>query len=154
MFEKAVELVLKHEAGYVNNPKDPGGETNFGIAKRSYPNVDIKNLTRDQAKAIYKRDFWDAIQCDKLPAVVAVQVFDAAVNSGSVNAVRWLQRALGINADGVLGSKTIDSANGMNPDKLVRLFLAERLEFYCKLTTFSEFGKGWVRRVAANMRHN
>lgn len=151
-FAKVIDRVLAHEGGYVNHPKDPGGETNWGIAKRSYPSVDIKRLTRDGAIAIYRRDFWDRVQGDKLPPEVAFQVFDAAVNHGPGNAVRWLQRAAGVADDGTLGPVSLAAIRKAEPTDLVLRFNATRLEFYASLTTFPTFGKGWVRRVAGNLR--
>ena len=85
MFRDYIERVLSHEGGYVNDPRDPGGETRWGISKRSYPHVDIKRLTRDDAIAIYERDFWRRVQGDKLPRQFAFQALDAAVNHGIVH---------------------------------------------------------------------
>ena len=93
-FDTAMTAVLGYEGGYVNDPNDPGGETNWGISKRAYPNLDVKNLTRDGAIQIYRRDYWDALGCDRFPSVIAIALFDAAVNQGPVAAVRILQRAL------------------------------------------------------------
>ncbi len=152
-FDKLIDRVLQSEGGYVSDPRDPGGETNFGIAKRSYPNVDIKALTREQAVEIYRRDFWERVQGDDLPSMVAFQAFDAAVNHGIGNAVRWLQRAAGVADDGIIGPQTIAAVKRADPNDLAMKFLAERLEFYTKLTTFDAFGRGWVRRVASNLRY-
>lgn len=151
-FAKVIERVLAHEGGYVNHPKDPGGETNWGIAKRSYPNVDIKRLTREGAIAIYRRDFWDRVHGDKLPPEIAFQVFDAAVNHGPGNALRWLQRAAGVADDGVIGPVSLAAIRKAEPADLVLRFNAARLDFYASLTTFATFGRGWVRRVAGNLR--
>ena len=152
LFPKMVERVLSHEGGYVNHPKDPGGETNWGIAKRSYPNVNIRTLTREGAIAIYRRDFWDRVQGDKLPPALAFQAFDAAVNHGIGNAVRWLQRAACVADDGVIGPVTLAAIRKADAADLVLRFNAVRLEFYAKLSTFPTFGRGWTRRVAANLR--
>lgn len=152
-FDQLIGLVLSHEGGYVNDPRDPGGETKFGITRRSYPDVDIKNLTREQAVEIYRRDFWARVQGDQLPPAVAFQVLDAAVNHGTGNAVRWLQRAAGVADDGVIGPQTVAAVKRADPADLVSAFNAERLEFYAKLTTFDAFGRGWVRRVAGNLRY-
>ena len=152
LFPKLIERVLGHEGGYVNNPRDPGGETNWGIAKRSYPNVDIKRLTRDGAIAIYRRDFWDRVQGDKLPPAVAFQVLDACVNHGQGNAVRWLQRAACVADDGVLGPVTLAAVRKADPADLVLRFNAARLEFYTNLSTWQTFGRGWARRLAGNLR--
>jgi lysozyme family protein len=152
-FEDFIGRVLTHEGGYVNDPRDPGGETKFGIAKRSYPAVDIKGLTRDAAIEIYRRDFWNRVQGDKLPRAFAFQVLDAAVNHGIGNAVRWMQRAAGVADDGIIGPMTLAAVTRADPADLVLLFTAERLAFYTKLSTFDAFGRGWINRVAGNLRH-
>lgn len=151
MFDAFIDRVLSHEGGYVNDPRDPGGETNFGIAKRSYPSVDIKGLTRDAAIAIYRRDFWSRVQGDKLPRAFAFQALDAAVNHGIGNAVRWMQRAAGVADDGIIGPLTLAAVGRADPADLVLKFNAERLRFYAKLSTFDAFGRGWVNRVAGNL---
>lgn len=151
-FYVLIDRVLAHEGGYVNDPRDPGGETQWGIAKASYPKLNIKTLTRSQAIEIYRRDFWAPIGGDALPDAAAFQLLDACVNHGAGNAVRWLQRAVGAADDGRLGPLTLAAVKRTNPADLVLLFNAERLEFYTKLGTWSTFGKGWVRRVAANLR--
>ena len=98
-FDQAFDRLLGHEGGYVNDSRDPGGETNWGISKRSYPNVDIKALTQADAKAIYRRDFWAPVRADELPDVVRFDVFDAAVNHGVSQSAKWLQRAAGAQPD-------------------------------------------------------
>lgn len=153
MFDKFIDRVLSHEGGYVNDPRDPGGETKFGIAKRSYPHIDIKNLTREQAIEIYRTDFWQRVQGDQLPEAFVFQALDAAVNHGIGNSVRWMQRAVGAADDGVIGPVTLARVKRFDPADLVLLFNAERLEFYTKLSTFDAFGRGWARRVAGNLRH-
>lgn len=150
-FDDFIGRVLSHEGGYVCDPRDPGGETRFGIAKRSYPHVDVKGLTRDQAIAIYRRDFWDRVQGDKLPRAFAFQALDAAVNHGIGNAVRWMQRAAGVADDGVIGPMTLAAVGRTDPADLVLHFNAERLRFYAKLSTFDAFGRGWINRVAGNL---
>jgi lysozyme family protein len=152
-FPAFVERVLSHEGGYVNDPRDPGGETKFGIAKRSYTHLDIKNLTRQHAIEIYRRDFWHRVRGDDLPRAVAFQALDAAVNHGMGNAVRWLQRAAGVADDGVIGPVTMAAINRADAADLVLLFNAERLDFYARLRTFDTFGRGWARRVSENLRH-
>ena len=79
-FDTAVTAVLSYEGGYVNDPNDPGGETNWGISKRAYPNLDIRNLTRDRAIQIYRRDYWDSLGCDQFPPAIVIALFDSAVN--------------------------------------------------------------------------
>ena len=153
LFLDLIDRVLSHEGGYVNDPRDPGGETKWGISKRSYPQLDIKGLTRDDAKAIYERDFWQRVQGDKLPRQFAFQALDAAVNHGIGNAVRWMQRAAGVADDGIIGPATLAAVARTEPADLVLAFNAERLEFYAKLQTFDTFGRGWTRRVAGNLRY-
>jgi lysozyme family protein len=152
-FEGFIERVLSHEGGYVNDARDPGGETKFGICKRSYPSVDIKGLTRDAAISIYRADFWERVKGDELPRAFAFQALDAAVNHGIGNAVRWLQRAAGVADDGNIGPATLAAISRQEPADLVLAFNAERLEFYAKLAAFDAFGRGWVRRVAGNLRY-
>lgn len=153
LFDTMVERVLAHEGGYVNHPNDPGGETHWGIAKRSYPHLNIRSLTRQDAVEIYRRDFWERVKCDQLPPEFAFQAFDAAVNHGIGNAVRWMQRAAGVADDGIFGPITLAAVKAMSGEDLVLKFNAERLDFYTKLSTWPSFGKGWVRRIAGNLRH-
>lgn len=151
-FDQAVERVLKHEGGYVWNAKDPGGETQFGISKRSYPHVDIKNLTREQAKAIYYTDFW--LPCGAvLSNELKFQVFDAAVNHGIGNAIRMLQRAVSVADDGHWGEISTRAYQNMPKTDAAMRFLAERLDFMRKLSTFPTFGKGWCGRIVDNIRY-
>lgn len=147
-FEEAVESVLGHEGGYVSNPADPGGETKWGISKRRYPDLDIANLTREQAIAIYRRDYWIGCGCDVLPESVRDEVFDAAVLHKPDDVARFLQRALDVADDGHIGPVTRAAIAKAEPDRLIALFEAERLLFLTKLTTWSSFGRGWARRVA------
>ena len=152
-FDQAFERLIGHEGGYVADSRDPGGETKFGISKRAYPHLDIKALTLHDAKAIYRRDFWQRVRGDELPREFAFQALDAAVNHGIGNAVRWMQRAAGVADDGVIGPVTLAAVQRAQADDLVLRFNAERLRFYAKLTTFSAFGRGWVNRVAGNLDH-
>lgn len=152
-FDTFIDRVLSHEGGYVFDKRDPGGETNWGISKRSYPTLDIKRLTRAQAVEIYRRDFWLAQQCDKLPPAIAFQLLDAGINHGTGNAVRWLQAAAGASQDGAIGPLTLAAVRRADQNDLLLRFNAARLEFYASLSTFNAFGRGWVRRVASNLRH-
>lgn len=150
-FDKAFERVIGHEGGYVNDTRDPGGETKYGISKRAYPFADIKNLTLDQAKDIYRRDYWNKLHLDELPACVRFDIFDAAVNSGTGAAAKFLQRAAGTTADGVIGKLTIAAANGLDPQLLDKRLSGYRLQFLADLPVFPTFGRGWLRRVASNL---
>lgn len=149
-FKKAVEFVLKHEGGYVNDPHDAGGETNYGISKRAYPNVDIKNLTRDQAIEIYKRDYWDKLPAT-LPAAVHCVLFDCAVNAGIGRALRILQAAIKVGQDGKWGGLSQSALNKYDVNDLLLKFVTERVMFYSTLTTFGRYGKGWVSRSLATL---
>jgi lysozyme family protein len=151
-FDQCFDKLISHEGGYVNDPRDPGGETKFGISKRAYPQVDIKNLTLDAAKDIYKRDYWDRAQCDKLPPQVAYLLFDAAVNSGIGQAIRFLQRAVNLADDGVIGPMTLAAVGRSDAEAISARFLGQRLEFMTKLTTWDTFGKGWARRIADQLK--
>jgi lysozyme family protein len=152
-FNTAFDRLIGNEGGYVNNPSDPGGETNWGISKRSYPTVDILNLTRDGAKAIYLRDFWQAGQMDKINPAVAFQAFDFAVNSGMQTALRKLQAAVGVADDGNIGSVSLSAINVMEPAKVIMLYVAERLDFWRCLSTWDSFSVDWAGRAAADLRY-
>ena len=145
--------LMDHEGGYVNNPKDPGQETKYGISKRSYPNENIKALTLERAKEIYRKDFWVRIKADSLHDGVAYQLLDFAINSGLETAVRYFQRALGVADDGHFGPASMKAAKEMpESDQIMRLN-AERLEYISKFQNFNLFGRGWVRRIAENLRY-
>lgn len=150
-FDLAFEDVIGHEGGYVNHPQDPGGETKFGITKRTYPKENIRALTLDRAKAIYKRDFWDKVRGDELHPVLAFNVFDGAVNSGVSQSVRWLQRAAEVADDGEIGPITLGAVLKANPEALVARYNGHRLRFMTDLSRWPTFGKGWARRIAANL---
>jgi lysozyme family protein len=145
-FDRAVAHVLAWEGGTVNDPRDRGGLTRYGISRLAYPDLDITHLTEADARAIYKRDYWNKLQCDSLPEQVAFALFDCAVNVGVEQATKILQRALGIRADGVLGPETMRAAKSPDTVKVVRDFTLERMQFYMSLSTYSVFGKGWLRR--------
>jgi len=152
-FDVACDRLLGHEGGYVNDPNDPGGETNWGISKRSYPDVDIKALTRAGAKDIYRRDFWDRLKADTLHDGVAFQLFDFAVNSGIETAVRYLQRAVGVADDGHWGPASAAAAAATSETDTIMKLAAERLDFMTRLKNWPAHGKGWARRIAANLRY-
>ncbi len=156
-FTQILNRLIGHEGGYVNDPRDPGGETNWGITKRTAQangyQGSMRAMTREQAYKIYYSAFWLRYQCDKMPEAVAYQFFDAAVNHGLGNASRMLQRAVGVVDDGVIGNMTIAAIKKMAISDVIMRLNAERLEFYCKLSPFTTFGKGWVRRVAGNLKY-
>ena len=152
-FEDVFDRLIGHEGGYINDPADPGGETNWGISKRSYPNVDIKALTREGAKAIYKRDFWDRLKMDTMFDGVAYQLFDFAVNSGIETAMRYLQRAVGVADDGHWGTQSTKAAAAMSESDIIMRLNAERLDFMTRLKNWTHAGRGWARRIAGNLRY-
>lgn len=150
-FDEIFTRLLGHEGGYSSDPRDAGGETNWGISKRTYPTLDIKNLTQVEAKAIYYRDFWMPLNGDKLYDGVAFQLFDFAVNSGIGNAIRAYQRALNVLDDGHFGPASLAAANAMTESDQIMRIVAERLKFMVKCKGWPTYGGGWVNRMAANL---
>ena len=146
-FEKCLEITLVHEGGYVNDKRDPGGETNMGISKRSYPKEDIRGMTRERASAIYRRDFWNRVKGDDLPDGLDLVAFDAAVNSGPSRGAKWLQQALGVTVDGKIGPQTIAAAQATYAPAAIQRAVGFRLAFLRSLKTWPTFGKGWTARM-------
>jgi len=152
-FLLAFELLIGHEGGYVNDPNDPGGETKYGISKRSYSDLDIKNLTLSQAEDIYETDYWIPTGCPDLPPRLALVLFDAAVNNGRSRAVRWLQSIVGAPDDGIYGPATraaVERAVAKDPLDLdlAGELHARRLHFMVGLGHWEHYGMGWSRRLA------
>lgn len=150
-FDAAFDRLIGHEGGYSSIKADPGGETNFGISKRSYPSEDIKGMTLARAKAIYKRDFWGAVGCDAVPEGIKFDLFDMAVNSGVKAAIRTLQESVGATPDGALGPLTLQAINSMPQARMAARFNGHRLAYMASLSTWPAFGRGWARRIAANL---
>lgn len=146
----AIDILLDHEKGYVNDPDDPGGETNFGISKRSYPNEDIKNMTKERASQIYWDDFWLVCNCDSMQLAASIQMLDAAVNHGISRAKKILQQALNVVVDGVVGNKTLLAMQQMDNNDILLRYLGYRMKYFLSLPTFNTFGKGWMDRMANN----
>ena len=150
-----INRVLGHEGGYSNHPADKGGETNWGItiatARANGYTGNMRFLSREQAIEIYRKAFWERYQCDKLPSALAFQYFDACVNHGASYAAKFLQRACGVAADGMVGEQTLAAVSRQSDRDLVLKFNAERTRFYTQLPTFGTFGKGWMRRQADNL---
>lgn len=151
-FDRAFEIVIGHEGGLSDDPRDPGGLTRYGISQRAHPGVDVRNLTLAQAKQIYLTRYWLPLHADAMPEAVAVQVFDAAVNHGIKPATRMMQRALQVDADGVLGPVTLTAMTTIDDARFAARFSAERLLYYTDLAGWEAFGRGWTRRVAGNLR--
>ena len=155
-FKQFFDRLMEHEGGYINHPNDPGGETMYGVTKRvavahGYTGS-MRNLPKSTAQAIADKDYWQVIRGDDLPDDVAWQVFDAAYNHGNRQAIKFLQRAVGVNDDGFIGDVTLSAVNAMDKNDIVLLFLAERLQFFTNLKTWGTFGKGWSRRIVGNLR--
>ena len=164
-FDQACDIVLGTEAGFTSNAADPGNwtggacgkgacrGTKYGISAKAYPDVDIAALTLDDARALYRRDYWQPIAGDALPAALALLVFDAAVNNGVTQAVRWLQEAAGTPGDGQIGPATLAavkaSAAGSGGAALCAEFLALRMNAMARLPTWAMFGLGWARRLCS-----
>lgn len=154
-FDKAFEKLLGHEGGYSNNPADPGGETMWGVtiavARASGYSGSMRNMPVDVAKAIYRKQYWDPLNLDRLPQVVRFDLFDAAVNSGVKQAVKLLQRAAGVKDDGIIGPMTLAAANAMDPQMLDKRLSGHRLRFMASLRVWPSFARGWANRIAANL---
>lgn len=152
-FDTAFHDLLGHEGGFVDHPKDPGGATNWGVTERVARATGYAGHMRDfpveMAKAIYRQQYWDAVRADELPEPLRYPTFDAAVNSGTTQAVKWLQRAVGAVDDGRIGPETLRMANGGNAHQSARRMLGQRLRFMTELPTWPAFGRGWSKRVAA-----
>ena len=151
-FDRAFDILLKHEGGFSDHAADPGGKTRFGVTEAVAREVgyrgDMRELPLDLAKRIYKDRYWDAVRADELPEAVRYAVFDAAVNSGPRQAIRWLQRAVGAKDDGIIGPKTLAAVRAADPERVLRRILAQRLRFMTELPNWPAFGRGWARRIA------
>lgn len=154
-FERSLSLVLKHEAGFVNHPRDPGGATNKGVTIATFRRYvdpkgtvdDLKRLTTAQAAKIFRKQYWDAINGDDLPDGLDYAVFDFAVNSGPGRAAKHLQTALGVVPDGKIGPVTIAAARDAFKAGAISKLCSSRMVFLKGLKTWPTFGKGWTRRV-------
>lgn len=146
-FEDFLPVLFEHEGGYVNHPKDPGGETKYGISKRAYPNEDIRNLTKGRAAQLYRRDYWDRCRCDDIPFSLACMLFDDAVNAGPGSAIPRFQRAIGVADDGIIGPVTLSKANAVDEEFALMEYREFREIFYRRLRNFPTFGRGWLRRL-------
>jgi lysozyme family protein len=155
-YEFSLAQVLKSEGGYVNNPKDPGGETNMGVTKAAWSTWlkrtimpgEMAQLTHADIIPFYKTLYWDKSYCNQLPTGIDYMVFDASVNMGVGQNIRLLQKSLGCVADGVIGPNTMKAINDADVKTLIDKFSAQKEMFYRSLGTFATFGKGWLRRVA------
>lgn len=157
MFEPAVEVVLKHEGGYVNDPHDPGGETNYGISKRVYPSQDIANLTREDAAAIYKRDYWAFGRFGEIyDQDVATKAFDMGVLCGIQTSVKCLQNAASAcghltQVDGKMGPGTLAAVNAIPGGEMISTLRQEYVEHFRRLIDkrpdLKRYEHGWMERA-------
>lgn len=154
-FDRALALVLELEGGFVADPRDPGGATRYGVTRATLARArgrpasvaDVKALTRQEAGAIYRRFYWAEVGGDALPAGLDLAIFDFGVNSGPARAIKALQSALGVTADGRLGPVTRAALAACDPAATVRRVTADRLGFMRRLSTWTAFGRGWTARV-------
>jgi lysozyme family protein len=154
-WETAFQMVLKHEGGFVNHPKDPGGMTNLGVTKKVWEEFvgrevderEMRALTPDVVKPLYKKNYWDKIKGDYLPSGVDYAAYDLAVNSGTGRAAKYLQQIARVHADGLIGPQSIEAIKACPADEVVDALCDMRLDFLKRLPTWNTFGKGWERRV-------
>jgi lysozyme family protein len=164
-FDQAFGRLVNHEGGFTDNPRDRGNWTSgkvgvgqlkgtkYGVSAMTYPHLDIASLTLEDAKRLYRRDFWGPAACDLVPSGMRFDLFDTAVNSGPGMALRLLQRACGVDADGVLGPETALAISHMNPDRLLARFNGWRLDFLNdNPQQWADFGRGWAQRIAENLK--
>lgn len=154
-YDKCLELILHHEGGYVNHPKDPGGETNLGVTKRVYEEwggtKDMVDLTVEDVAPIYEKNYWGRTKCNDLPSGLDLCVFDFAVNAGPGRAAKYLQEMIGTTVDGGIGPNTLRALGNYIESEgtaaAIQNYQAKRQEYYESLSTFETFGRGWTRRV-------
>jgi lysozyme family protein len=154
-FRDCLELVLKHEGGYVDHPKDPGGRTNLGVTQRVWEEwighpateKDMRELTPAIVAPMYEMRYWRTSYCEKLPRGLDLLVFSMAVNAGAGRSVKLLQDAIGVVADGVIGPNTMARINEANVETLIDKFSEARTDYYKGLKLFPVFGRGWLNRT-------
>jgi lysozyme family protein len=154
-WEQCFALVLKHEGGFVNHPKDPGGMTNLGVTRTNWElfldhdvtEADMRALTPEMVKPFYKKNYWDRIRGDELPSGVDYAAYDLAVNSGTGRAAKYLQQIAGVTADGVIGPRSMEAIQKCDAEDVVDEICNMRMTFLKNLGTFDTFGKGWTTRV-------
>lgn len=144
-FDHCIPIILKEEGGYVNDPNDPGGETNMGISKTAYPNLDIPNLTVDQVTQIYYTDYWIPAGCKFALQPLDLYLFNFAVTSGVGESTEMLQQLIGVSVDGQLGPQTQNALMLFKGDTAVYQALCAM--HYAANRNFNYFGKGWLSRL-------
>ena len=152
-FDEAFVQLLGHEGGYSDHPDDPGGKTMWGVtekvARAKGYRGDMRNLPVEFAKEkIYRPDYWDSVRADEVPAPIRYSLFDAAVNSGPIQAIKWLQRTVGVTDDGKFGPKTLEAVLKADPEAVEARMLGYRLMFMTELGNWRSFNRGWAKRIA------
>lgn len=159
-----IPRILKHEGGFVDHPKDPGGATNKGITLATFREFikpggtveDLKHLTTDQAVIVYKRQYWDRVVADLLPVGLDYAVADFAVNSGPARAAKYLQALVGVAQDGMIGPQTLAAVADFETAHLIDRLCDRRLKFMKSIkggSLWKTFGRGWARRVTDVREH-
>lgn len=154
-FDEAFTRLMGHEGGFVDHPADPGGATCWGITERvaranGYAGS-MRDLSQATAMDIARREYWDAVSADLLPALVRFEVFDGAYNSGAAQSIKWLQRAVYVTPDGVIGPKTLMAVGAYSGLAIAARYNGYRLDFMNDLKTWANFGRGWAQRIAENL---
>lgn len=156
-FDRCLDVVLVQEGGFTNDPQDPGGATNWGITfeelkrwRHADATVDdVKNMTKDEAREIYRTNYWNLMKCDELTAGVDLTVFDFGVNAGPSRSIKMLQKIVGVTEDGSVGPITISAAKAVDAKQIIHAMAQRRLDYYRGLSTWPHFGKGWTNRTNA-----
>ncbi|RAI58530.1 glycoside hydrolase family 108 protein [Roseicella frigidaeris] len=154
-FDLCLEVVLQQEGGFSNDAADPGGATQMGITEhclaawrgRPVTPEEVRALSAEEAKEIYRAQYWNLMRCEDLPRGIDLMVFDFGVNAGPGTSVKLLQRAVGVKPDGAVGPYTLRAAKAAEAGPLIEALAQARLDHYRGLATFPRFGRGWARRV-------
>lgn len=155
-FARCLVEVLRHEGGYVDHPRDPGGATNKGVTQRVYdayrkrtglPKRSVRQIEPGEVNNIYRADYWLNAACDRLPAGLDYMVFDTAVNMGVSRACKYLQTAAAVKPDGIIGPVTLNALKKYDPRVLIDLIFSQRKDFYTSSPNFDAFGRGWMSRL-------
>lgn len=151
-FDQAFAVLVGHEGDFSDHPDDPGGKTRYGVTEAIAREVgyrgDMRELPLELAKRIYQERYWKTVRADELPATVRYVMFDAAVNSGPAQAIKWLQRAVNVQDDGIIGPRTLAATAAVDSQRLKAVIIAQRLRFMTDLRNWNSFSRGWARRIA------
>lgn len=151
-FDQAFAVLIGHEGDFSDHPDDPGGKTRYGVTEAIAREVgyrgDMRELPLELAKRIYQERYWKTVRADELPATVRYVMFDAAVNSGPAQAIKWLQRAVNVQDDGIIGPRTLAATAAVDSQRLKAVIIAQRLRFMTDLRNWNSFSRGWARRIA------